>query len=331
MKKKRVTIYEVAKDVGVSLATVSRVINGSNLVKEPTRVKVKEAIQRLGYRPNAIAQGLASSRTTNIALVVPEASFNYTGRIINGILDVAKIYNYSIIMHTVTEGITEVSSIVDKILTSHVDGVIIYSEKLLTADREELNRYSIPVVIIGEELSGEYLCSVYVDIEKACYELINSYLEKGIKDIAILEDRKSTKATTAMNNAAIKAFTKHGLEFNNLIKIPASYRSSYKFLKEYFTKNKHSLIIANRDSQAIACLNAASENKLSVPNDMEIVCIIDTKYNSAVRPTISSFAIPSYDLGAVSMRLMIKMVGEEKIDNRAKKLQYVFVKRESTK
>lgn len=76
---KRVTIYDVAKEAKVSLATVSRVINGLEIVREDTRLRVNEAIDRLGYKPNAIAQGLALQKTTTIALVVPEASFSYTG------------------------------------------------------------------------------------------------------------------------------------------------------------------------------------------------------------------------------------------------------------
>ena len=103
---KRVTIYDVAKEAGVSLATVSRVINGSNVVKGPTRERVQAAVDKLGYKPNAIAQGLALQKSTTIAMVVPEASFTYTGQVINGMIDVAKIYNYNIMLHTITAGIS---------------------------------------------------------------------------------------------------------------------------------------------------------------------------------------------------------------------------------
>ena len=109
---KRVTIYDVAKEAKVSLATVSRVINGLEIVREDTRLRVNEAIEKLGYKPNAIAQGLALQKTTTIALVVPEASFSYTGQIINGLLDVAKIYKYNIMLHTVSEGIVEIGEII---------------------------------------------------------------------------------------------------------------------------------------------------------------------------------------------------------------------------
>ena len=113
---KRVTIYDVANEAGVSLATVSRVINGSNVVKAPTRERVQAAIEKLGYKPNAIAQGLALQKTTTIALVIPEASFTYTGQIINGLIDVAKIYSYNIMLHTITEGISDVKDIIEDII-----------------------------------------------------------------------------------------------------------------------------------------------------------------------------------------------------------------------
>ena len=122
---KRITIYDVAKEADVSLATVSRVINGSEVVREDTRVKVQNAIEKLGYKPNAIAQGLALQKTTNIALIVPEASFFYTGQIINGLIDVAKIYKYNIMLHTATEGITQMNEIIETIIKSRVDGVVV--------------------------------------------------------------------------------------------------------------------------------------------------------------------------------------------------------------
>ena len=108
---KRVTIYDVAKEAGVSLATVSRVINGSNVVKAPTKERVEAAVEKLGYKPNAIAQGLALQKSTSIGLVVPEASFTYTGQVINGLIDVAKIYNYNIMLHTITAGITDINTV----------------------------------------------------------------------------------------------------------------------------------------------------------------------------------------------------------------------------
>lgn len=328
---KRVTIYDVAKKAGVSLATVSRVINGSNVVKEPTKERVQAAIEKLGYKPNAIAQGLALQKTTTIGLVVPEASFTYTGQIINGLIDVAKIYNYNIMLHTITAGITDINDVIEDIIKSRVDGVVIYNDKLNTAEMQELNNYNIPIVIIGNRVKSENVSCVYVDIEKAIFELTMKYLEEGKKDIAILEDRKNPCATKQMIRGAEEAFRRKDLHFGGFLRIPPETRTSYAFLSTHLKDHKYDVMIGNRDSQAMAILNAARENGIEVPKDMEVVCVIDTKYNSMMRPTISSFSIPSYDLGAVSMRVMTKMLQNQADIDREIELSYLFTPRQTTK
>ena len=139
---KKVTIYEVAKEAHVSLATVSRVINGSNVVKEDTKKRVEEAITKLGYRPNAIAQGLALSRTTTVGLILPSTSVSFFSRVINGLCDVAKIYDYNVFLHTITEGVTDIKEIIDEVIKSRVDGVIIYADKDLDDSVKLLEEYS---------------------------------------------------------------------------------------------------------------------------------------------------------------------------------------------
>jgi LacI family transcriptional regulator len=328
---KRVTIYDVAKEAKVSLATVSRVINGLEIVREDTRLRVNEAIEKLGYKPNAIAQGLALQKTTTIALVVPEASFSYTGQIINGLLDVAKIYKYNIMLHTVSEGIVEIGEIIDTIIKSRVDGVVIYNDKLIYDELKALTNYQFPIVLIGNKMSTNNICSVYVDLEKAVYELVSEYLDKGKGDIAIVQDRKNKYMIEQLIKGATTAYERRGLVFEQYIEIPQEYRSSYQYLKEYFKTRRHDLVIAYRDSQALAVANAAAENDIKVPEELEIVCIIDSKYNSMVRPQLSSFTFPSYDLGAVSMRVMTKMLKQDNFDDREIELSYLFTPRQTTK
>lgn len=328
---KRVTIYDVAKEAKVSLATVSRVINGLDIVREDTRLRVNEAIEKLGYKPNAIAQGLALQKTTTIALVVPEASFSYTGQIINGLLDVAKIYKYNIMLHTVSEGIVEIGEIIETIIKSRVDGVVIYNDKLIYDELKALTNYQFPIVLIGNRMSTNNICSVFVDLEKAVYELVSEYLDKGKGDIAIVQDRKNKYMIEQLIKGATTAFERRGLVFEQYIEIPQEYRSSYQYLKEYFKTRRHDLVIAYRDSQALAIANAAAENDIKVPEELEIVCIIDSKYNSMVRPQLSSFTFPSYDLGAVSMRVMTKMLKQDNFDEREIELSYLFTPRQTTK
>ena len=97
MAKQTVTIYDVAREAGVSMATVSRVVNGNPNVKPSTRKKVTDVIDRLNYRPNAVARGLASKKTTTVGVIIPDVTNLYFSSLARGIDDIASMYNYNII------------------------------------------------------------------------------------------------------------------------------------------------------------------------------------------------------------------------------------------
>ena len=329
---KRITIYDVAKEAGVSLATVSRVINGSDVVREDTRIKVEEAINKLGYKPNAIAQGLALSKTTTIALIVPGTNIFMTNQMINGLLDVAKIYKYNIVLHSVSEGISQMEDVIDNIIKSRADGVIIFNDKLNRNELHTLNSYQIPIVVIGNKISDDMIGSVYIDYENLAYETVTKYLDKGIEDIAVVEDRKNPSYIRQLLRGIHRAYEERGLKFNQYIEIEKEYRSSYLYLKEYFKTHKHEMVLTYRDSQALAVLNTAKENGIAVPEEMEIICVNDSKYNSMARPQISAYKIPDYDLGAVAMRVMTKMLHDEnEIIDKEIELSYIYTARKTTK
>ncbi len=330
-EKKKVTIYSVAHEAGVSLATVSRVINDSGLVKQETKEKVEAAIIKLGYRPNAVAQGLALKKTTTIALVIPDSSFLYIGKILNGLLDVAKIYNYNITLHTTSSSINEMSDIIDNIVKSRADGVIIYNDSLSLEETEVLNSYDIPMVYIGHKIRSHNACNVYIDYVQALFELVDSYLTKGIDDIVLIEDRKNSVTIEQLVEGIQKAFSVHGKNFDGLIKIPDEYHNSYDFLNDYFADHKHQVVITFRDSQAVAVLNACTEHGIAIPDETDLVCVMDSRFNDMVRPRISSFVIPSYDLGALAMRVMTKMLSDDSIKEKEYKLNYIYKPKGSTK
>ena len=327
---KRVTIYDVAKEAKVSLATVSRVVNGSDVVKQATKEKVEAAINKLGYKPNAIAQGLALQKTTTIGMIITDASVFNTGQIINGVLDAAKIKNYNIIMHALSPGITDINEIIETIIKSRVDGVIIYNEDIDLTDFEEISKYNIPIVFIGSKLQCKNVGSVHVDLEKVCSEAVEMFFEKGYKNIAVLQERHNKNINDEMLSGVNAAYKNHGLKFDGYIEIPSNVKTSYDCMKEYFKSNRPEVVIVHRDSQAIATVNAAKENNLKVPDDIQVLCLLDTKYNLMIRPQISSYALPSYDLGSIAMASIEKMLNENE-EGKSYELRYIYIPRKSTK
>ena len=230
---KRITIYDVAKEADVSLATVSRVINDSNVVREDTRMRVQQAIEKLGYKPNAIAQGLALSKTTTISIVMSEKLFAYNAKILNGLMDVAKIYNYNIMFHTTSKGISKMQDVIESIIKSRVDGVILFNDNFSEDEMEVLHEYQIPMVVVGSKLKGQKIGNVgnvYINFERMAYEFVNECFEKGIDDISMVEDKLNLSMMEQLKAGVDRAYAEKGLVFDKYVTYDDSYKSSYTFL-----------------------------------------------------------------------------------------------------
>lgn len=335
---KRITIYDVAKEADVSLATVSRVINDSSVVREDTRQRVQEVIEKLGYKPNAIAQGLALSKTTTISIVMSEKLLAYNARILNGLMDVANIYHYNIMFHTTSKGISKMQDVIESIIKSRVDGVILFNDNFAEQEMEVLNEYNIPMVIVGSKFEGnkhDKVGNVYVDFEKLAYNLVKDCFKRGIDDIALMEDKLNLSMMNQMKRGISKAYEEAGKTFEGYLSYNDTYHTSYEFFSEYLNNHKpHRINIAFRDSQAIAMMNAAREHGYSVPEDLEIITVLDNKYLPMMRPAITAFNIPDYDMGAIAMRILTKMLVDNDQDQEVEKsieIQATPVERESTK
>ena len=131
-----VTIYDVAREANVSMATVSRVVNGNPNVKPTTRKKVLEAIDRLGYRPNAVARGLAS-KTTTVGVIIPDISNTFYAELARGIEDIATMYKYNIILSNSDQNKEKEFHLLNTMLGKQVDGIVFMGEDITDIHIEE--------------------------------------------------------------------------------------------------------------------------------------------------------------------------------------------------
>ena len=132
-----VTIYDVAREANVSMATVSRVVNGNPNVKPTTRKKVLEAIDRLGYRPNAVARGLASKKTTTVGVIIPDISNTFYAELARGIEDIATMYKYNIILSNSDQNKEKEFHLLNTMLGKQVDGIVFMGEDITDIHIEE--------------------------------------------------------------------------------------------------------------------------------------------------------------------------------------------------
>ncbi|MDU3980005.1 MAG: LacI family DNA-binding transcriptional regulator, partial [Staphylococcus epidermidis] len=155
-----VTIYDVAREARVSMATVSRVVNGNQNVKPETRNKVNEVIKRLNYRPNAVARGLASKRTTT---------------------DIATMYKYHSIISNSDNDPEKEKEIFNNLLSKQVDGIIFLGGTISEEIKSLINQSSVPVVVSGTDGKDDHIASVNIDFKQAAEEATQYLIEKGAK------------------------------------------------------------------------------------------------------------------------------------------------------
>jgi LacI family transcriptional regulator len=329
--KDRATIYGVAKRAGVSLATVSRVINGQNNVTEKTKKLVQDAIKELGYRPSALARGLATNRSTNIGIVIPGTNYVYICNMLSGMTDIAKIYGYQTTLFVTRRSKEDAQKAIEKLISSHVDGAVIFDDELDEGEIKYIQNYNIPLVVIGHEMSDEKLSSITLDYNSTLLDIIKDHYSKDEYDIKYLDISMAGNMMDNIRDSMLTYAASQGQSIS-LIHCDDSYQRLYSDMKVYFEVDSHrkGLFICPRDSLACAVINAAIEDGVKIPEQIEVISVVGTKYSYIVRPQVSSLEIDLFEVGSIAMRMLTKLLKGE-LDQKVYRFKSQFAVRGSTK
>ncbi|MDT1995468.1 catabolite control protein A [Carnobacterium divergens] len=333
MEKQTITIYDVAREANVSMATVSRVVNGNPNVKPTTRKKVLEVIDRLDYRPNAVARGLASKKTTTVGVIVPDVTNLYFSSLARGIDDIATMYKYNIILANSDQNDQKEIQVLNTLLAKQVDGIIYMGHKITDEMRAEFSRSKTPVVLAGTVDPDAQVGSVNIDYTEATEQVITQLIAKGNKKIAFV----SGALTEPINgiyrmNGYKKALKKAGINFDEKLVFETEY--SYQAGEEMYNKLAKvgaTAAFVGDDELAIGILNGALDHGIKIPEKFEVVTSNNSKLTEMVRPRLTTITQPLYDIGAVSMRLLTKLMNKEEVEEKTIILPHNIADRGTTK
>ncbi|KXT72372.1 Catabolite control protein A [Streptococcus sp. DD10] len=327
-----VTIYDVAREAGVSMATVSRVVNGNKNVKENTRKKVLEVIERLDYRPNAVARGLASKKTTTVGVVIPNITNSYFATLAKGIDDIAEMYKYNIILTNSDEDDDKEVAVVNNLFSKQVDGVIFMGYHLTEKIRSEFSRSRTPVVLAGTVDVEHQLPSVNIDYAKATADAVEELSKRNDKIAFVsgpLVDDINGKVRLSGYKSGLKA---QGLTYSEGLVFESKYGYNDGYaMAERLIASKANAAVVTGDELAAGLLNGLTDRGIQVPADFEIIASDDSQVTRYTRPSLTSISQPLYDLGAISMRMLTKIMHKEELDEREVLLSHGITKRQSTK
>lgn len=327
-----ITIYDVAREAGVSMATVSRVVNGNKNVKENTRKKVLEVIDRLDYRPNAVARGLASKKTTTVGVVIPNIANSYFATLAKGIDDIASMYKYNIVLASSDENDDHEVAVINSLFAKQVDGIIFMGYHLTEKIRAEFSRTRTPIVLAGTVDLENQLPSVNIDY-KASVEDAITQLAKNNEKVAFVSGPLIDDINGKLRLVGYKA----GLEKNNMryneglvFEAKYSYKDGFDLAQRVLNSGATAAYVGE-DELAAGLLNGLFVAGKSVPEDFEIITSNDSPITSYTRPNLTSISLPLYDLGAVSMRMLTKIMNKEELEEKDVILNHSLTLRQSTK
>lgn len=327
------TIYDVAGAAGVSLATVSRVLNSPEKVKKETRERVLRVIKELGYRPNVIARGLASRRTTTIGAIVSDMTRSSIAEMLGGISDIADKYKYSIKLFTIEEG-EDIEDALQNIVAEQVDGILYLNDELTDDEvekvKEVFTKNQIPFVFANVAVNDKTVPAVSIDYEKASYEITKLLVEHDAKEVYMLSTQRMYSTNLLKESGYARAMTEANLS-PKIFRTSGDTKINRPHFETFFDDKKVDGAIAVRDSIAVSFMNIAIEHGKKVPDDLVVVGFQNTKYAELSRPRLTSVDIPVYDIGAVSMRLLTKFMQKEKVEEIRIILPHKIVYRESTR
>ncbi|MFA6647101.1 MAG: LacI family DNA-binding transcriptional regulator [Candidatus Izemoplasmatales bacterium] len=333
----KATIYNVAIKAGVSLATVSRTLNNPEKVKPETRDRVLEVIKELGYKPNAYAKGLASRKSTSVAIIVPDMSRSSVAEMVNGISVEAKKYNYSLILYVLKDKYVDEAEMLQEVVASQADGILYMNDeineeqyKTLTLIQEE---YGVPVVLANTLYPYDNsLTTVSIDYFKAGYEATKKLIDEGRKNIYMLTTARKYMVNDLKEAGYQKAMEEAGLEMN-IFRTSGDITVNTIHFNELYkdTTKKIDGVVAVRDSIAVSFINTMIEKGKKIPKDISVFGFQNTKYASLSRPKLSCIDIPIIDIGVKAMYLLKKEIDGEIIEQKFNELPHNIILRETTK
>ncbi len=324
----KVTIKDVAKEAGVATSTVSRVLSNNSKISDETKEKVHKAIDKLNYKPNAIARSLAKNKTRILGVILPSEAQDllvnsFFINAMKGMSLYAQSKNYYITYVFTKENETELESIKEIINTNLIEGIILLRSKENDQCINYLKNINFPFSIIGRPEDSEGILWVDNDNFQATYNIATRLIEKGHKNIGFIGAIENLNMSKDRLNGYKMALEVNGMSINENIIIHAkdfTEDEGYICIKKLIKHNELSAIIATDDVLAFGARKILKEEDI---DNISLVGFNDTQLDKYQTPPLASVNINADELGYHVTRLLI-----EKLENSECKCSHFIVKTE---
>lgn len=315
---KNVTIKDVARYADVSPSTVSRVISNSPRISPKTTEKVREAMKKLGYHPNAIARSLVMQKTNTIGLVLARRTDTafanpFFSEIIQGIASVAQQAHFNLMLSAAEDYHQEQEEVLKMFRNRKVDGVILMASRVHDELITKLQQFNCPFVLIGRSLEINNIPIVNNDNIKAAYNMTEFLIRKGYKKIAALSGPEEYVVSQDRMRGYREALQDNDIDFcDELVKYcDFSFEGGYDSALELLNYADLDAIFAFDDMMASGALRAAQNMGFDIPGQVAVAGFNGDPVVAYFKPALTTVKIPIMKMGEEAARMLIRIVDED--------------------
>jgi LacI family transcriptional regulator len=311
-------IKDVAKKAGVSVTTVSRVLNDEKYVKDDLKARVKRAIDELGYTPSHIARSLVRKKTNLIGVIVPDVTSSFYSTILSNIEKTASLNDYNLVVCNIIEDIDKELKYLQVFKEMRVEGIIIMHEKLNDEIRELISKLDIPIIFSSVKPTDQPFVSVIIDDYIAAYDATRYLIDLGHQRIGFIGgDMRDVTSGQNRYVGYTQAFADSGVDIvDNYIHF-GDYKthSGYEIMKELLAcEPRPTAVFAVSDDMAVGAMNCIHDHGLQVPGDISVMGFDGSQLTELVRPRLTSMEQPIQDMGKATVDTLLDLISGKAVD-----------------
>jgi LacI family transcriptional regulator len=311
------TIRDVAKQAGVSVATVSRVMNNSGPVSAGTRERVKQVAEALRYSPHRGAQGLIMRRTRNLGVILPDLYGEFFSEVIRGMDRATQRAGYNLLVSSSHDDRSEIDAAV-RAMRGRVDGLVLMTPDMAVGSVEEVVLPSLPVVLMNTPASSARVHTINVDNYGGSYAMVRHLVSGGHERVALIGGDPLNHDARERHRGYAAALRDAGLEARPEWQVRSDFRKSggWEAVRVLMSRAgpPPTAIFAANDAMAVGALSSLQELGLEVPRDMAVAGFDDIPLARYLSPALTSVHVDISGLGARAVELLLESVDGESAD-----------------
>ncbi len=327
------TIKDVARQAGVSIATVSRILNGSAGVSPALTERVQQAVDALGYQPNAVARALKVKESHSIGLIIPDIENPFFPALVRGVEDMARSHDYAVILCN-SDGVgSEEERYIRLLHGKQVDGVIFTGGANSDSSMELLSSLPIPTVSLDRQSKRVHMSSVVVDNVYGAALAVRHLVELGGRRIAFIGGSPQLSVAAERFKGYGQVLAEYGLPLDEGLILhgdftyDSGYQNAWLLLEK---ERKFDAVFAANDMIAIGVIECLAARGIRVPQDVRVAGYDDIRLAGWYKPALTTVRQPVYEMGQEAVRLLLHLLGSPTQDMVEKRFRPELIVRQST-